>query len=724
KYLTQYPETIPAEQTFNDLGTREYLFFCGFEHFLELVARQKATIQDISGKSYEDEKDLKEGEVKPAWKFLTACQTQGVKNTGEELSEFTDFYAKGKEAMAADTPNSFHEPSGRLESGQQAGLTEAQIEKAAIPEKTKKLEENLKAIPTTEEERNDLIKQIDEYPPYEGTDKKKYSKLQTELDALHGFGQDFPTTDIEESIKKAEGELNKEAIDLETHDYQQLKVACRLLQEIEEAELAQKDEIETELEIEAAITEAKNNTNSGRLEPLCQKLKLLNETVKEHKRKVLTDNTGLQRDLTEAIVVDADNKRAWHDKYPNADTSLETLEELYTKALTFNLKNFDDETEQAETLEIANLTEEEQGIITEAKTPEAIEKVWEKIITGRQKDREEQKTLVNQITETLAKFNEVRGSNEELGKLLDEINPVSRPSREAILAYYNIFFTADRSVDGGTMGSLHRLGWQCDRNEIEIRTPTAEGDGYSVSEKAPKDIAEGYLYQLHLQNGTTGEDLPDNWETYQGGRKRNVLTEEKGLVEAREAAKAGVAEVEKLIFEHVVLNSVPAINAVQVLLTKIKKTITEITAATASQAQAAVDELKDNYPVDENLNQELSASELKLFAASYVDKDEAEVLLEGHKLAELDTVKKVQVVHETLTLLRSFINCSFDEYTGVENLKDLNNLTFNIIDKIKNKLDDEYKEVKIGEENVFAFDLIDAIVDEKVSQLNENVRNL
>ncbi|CAI2193117.1 11242_t:CDS:2 [Funneliformis geosporum] len=182
------------------------------------------------------------------------------------------------------------------------------------------------------------------------------------------------------------------------------------------------------------------------------------------------------------------------------------------------------------------------------------------------------------------------------------------------------------------MGNLCRLGWQCNRNEIKTSTPTAEGDSHTVADKKNEDIAES--------------------------RRYNVLTEEKGLMVARANAKSRVEPEEKPIFDHKLLDSADAINATEALLRLIKKA-SEITTATANQAQTLLILLHDarEKAIEKDTegnpwNPELSPSELKLFAATYLNEEEEETPLEEHCLVELDTAEKVQMVHRMLTVLQ------------------------------------------------------------------------
>ncbi|CAI2189174.1 5473_t:CDS:2, partial [Funneliformis geosporum] len=350
---------------------------------------------------------------------------------------------------------------------------------------------------------------------------------------------------------------------------------------------------------------------------------------------------------------------------------------------------------------------------------------------------EEYKIMKEKITETVG----------EVEKQIRNIREAKR--REAENTFIADFESTLRKSDRkgiDVMGVLHLSGWQCDRSQIENLTPADEGDGHLTSDKEPAEIAEGYLYYhdnsfcvnyrgIIEHSAFTYETKPPEKncraieklikieKPEQKGKKYNVLTEEKGVMEARMDAKnkEGITEAEKAIFDHAVLDSVEAINAAQALLTKIKEYAKDIKATTASEAKAAIDFLGNLATNERNRLTELEDLHKARIEAIEKDADGEKVPLEGHQLAEINTVYRVRAVHKTLTLLRSFINFSFDEYTSIENLKDLSNLTFNIIDEIKNKLDDECAEIKIGEEYVFAFDLIDKI--HQILGENETLNN-
>ncbi|CAI2162444.1 10715_t:CDS:10, partial [Funneliformis geosporum] len=173
-------------------------------------------------------------------------------------------------------------------------------------------------------------------------------------------------------------------------------------------------------------------------------------------------------------------------------------------------------------------------------------------------------------------------------------------------------------------------------------------------------------------------------------KKRNVLTENKAIIETHEKVKEKFsAAEEKAIFDHPALDTPAAIQATEELLNQIKEHV-GITASTANQARAAVrrdlalNELNRLREL-ENLhtarrtclaNENLSEREKLLFNEEVNNQTE-----------KLDTVAKVNQVNNLLKTLREIYNKPIDSYqTG-----NISHIFENI--NTKNTLKREYDEL-------------------------------
>ncbi|CAI2192699.1 18053_t:CDS:10, partial [Funneliformis geosporum] len=496
------------------------------------------------------------------------------------------------------------------------------------------------------------------------TESAKLEKLKTEIKHNEETGTDkehitFEIEKFVEALKEALTLLNG----ITTAELTNETTITDQVKEITE-KLAELKAEETKKSISAKIEEAGKNTNSGQIKTLLQGLTDLNETKNEPERKFPAINAA------------------------DAGNGEDKVHSLYAGDLVFNLKTYENETvENEERIEFANLETAEQDKINEAKTPEAIERARNEIIENRQKIRQEEIALVQKISEVLAK-KETAGSEEEWLSLLDEIKEYEikekiQNIREAKRKEAENIFIADFE---STLRKSDRKGidgWQCDRSQIETLTLADEGDGHLTSDKAPAEIAEGYLYYHDDTFWFTYETEPPekNCRAIEKFIKiEKTEQKEKGVMEARVEAKnkEGIKEEEKIIFDHAVLDNVSAINAAQVLLTKIKETTSKITTATASQAQAAVDELNENYPVDENLNQRLNTlaklheKREEVLDTFFLGENEKELFTEGTvAAAQLDSVAKVEAAEKILELFQNLWSATVSEYPAMENVKSI-----------------------------------------------------
>ncbi|CAI2187827.1 8923_t:CDS:10 [Funneliformis geosporum] len=499
------------------------------------------------------------------------------------------------------------------------------FEKTAILEKLKKLEDNLKDIPTTEEERNNLIKQIDEFPPYEGTDRKKYKELQVKFNSIPEYGKKYE--DIVELKKQitADKESIKEFLKPTDPVSEKFSLVNRYSLLRKASLKAAQSEEEAKKNITQAIKEANANTNGANLTNLLLNLNALKG--KEYEKKVLEKPE--EKELNDKLnsAVGKKHRNSWYTDFEIPLGGSGSANDLYFTSPLFKLG----EDPEEKRLIFTDLTDSEQNTFKTAFTPSQVRETWTKIIEDHQETHRKIKRLVDKITAACTEFAVVSGE--------ENLNPV-------------------------------------DPNQV-VETTNAER---ITVRKELVDIPEGYAYPS-CDEGTKeinedAEGVLSPEQIYEiakrGGKHCDVLTEEKGVVEARQNAKNEVDDSKKAIFDHAVLDNVSAINAAQVLLTKIKETAAKITTATASQAQAAVDELSNNvhnFAINEleRLNTLVELHEKReevLDTFADLGEEEKKLFTEGTAAAaRLDSVAKVEEAEKILELFLDIYSENHESYT-------------------------------------------------------------